>query len=59
MNQKIIDLVNEQSEDVGLCFDAQTASEAYLQRALRELHDAIEKAIPEININCDDCGIHK
>ena len=32
----------EQAEDEGLWFDAQTASEAYLQQALRELARAIE-----------------
>jgi hypothetical protein len=35
-------LVNEQAEDEGLWFRAQTAPEAYLQRALRQLHAAIE-----------------
>lgn len=36
-------LVDTQAEDEGLWFDAETAPEAYLQRALRELHDRCEK----------------
>lgn len=36
-------LVDRQAEDPGLWFEAQRASEAYLQRALRELHAAIER----------------
>ena len=39
---KIIELVNKQAEDEGLWFDAETASEAYLQKSLRELHRVIE-----------------
>lgn len=35
-------LVNAQAEDHGLWFAAQTASEAYLQQALRKLHAAVE-----------------
>jgi hypothetical protein len=35
-------LVNEQAEDEGLWFQADTATEAYLQQELRRLHDAIE-----------------
>ncbi len=35
-------LVNAQAEDYGLWFNAQTATEAYLQQALRELHKVIE-----------------
>jgi len=31
-----------QAEDPGLWFHAETATEAYLQRALRRLHAAIE-----------------
>ncbi len=37
-------IVDEQAEDVGLWFVAQTASEAYLQQELRRLHAAIEEA---------------
>lgn len=43
---KIQALVNQQAEDEGLWFDAQTAPEAYLQLALRKLH-AIIDALPE------------
>lgn len=35
-------LVNEQAEDEALWFDATGASEAYLQREIRKLHDAVE-----------------
>jgi hypothetical protein len=37
------DLVDEQAEDEGLWFVAQTAPEAYLQQELRRLHAAIEE----------------
>jgi hypothetical protein len=36
-------LVNEQAEDYGLWFIAQTAPEAYLQKELRRLHEVIER----------------
>lgn len=36
------DVVNEQADDEGLWFIAQTASEAYVQAALRRLHEVIE-----------------
>jgi len=36
-------LVKDQAEDEGLWFNAETASEAYLQQALRALHDAVER----------------
>lgn len=39
---KILELVDKQAQDEGLWFDAMTASEAYLQAALRELHRVIE-----------------
>jgi hypothetical protein len=39
-------LVDEQAEDEGLWFIAQTAPEAYLQQELRRLHAAIETATP-------------
>ena len=45
LNAKIAalqNLVNAQAEDEGLWFQAPTASEAYLQQALRELHALIE-----------------
>lgn len=35
-------LVDAQAEDLGLWFDATTAPEAYLQRALRLLHATVE-----------------
>ena len=35
-------LVNEQAEDEGLWFQAESATEAYLQQALRKLHEIIE-----------------
>ena len=35
-------LVDEQAEDAGLWFDAETVNEAYLQKELRRLHAAIE-----------------
>jgi hypothetical protein len=40
----ILALVDEQAEDDGLWFMAQTAPEAYLQQELRRLHAAIEEA---------------
>jgi hypothetical protein len=36
-------LVQEQAEDEGLWFIAQTAPEAYLQQALRRLHAEVEE----------------
>jgi hypothetical protein len=39
-------LVDAQAEDEGLWFFAETAAEAYLQAALRDLHEAVER--------CDD-----
>ena len=36
-------LVDEQAADAGLWFEAQTAPEAYVQDALRRLHQAIEE----------------
>jgi hypothetical protein len=35
-------LVDEQAEDDGLWFIAETCAEAYVQQALRRLHEAIE-----------------
>ncbi len=37
-------LVNDQAEDEGLWGKAETAMEAYIQAALRELHSAVERA---------------
>jgi hypothetical protein len=36
-------IINEQAEDEGLWFVAETAPEAYLQQELRRLHAAVEK----------------
>lgn len=36
------ELVEEQANDAGLWFDAETAPEAYVQRELRRLHSAVE-----------------
>lgn len=41
---KLRTLVDQQAEDDGLWFVAQTAAEAYLQQELRQLHTAIEEA---------------
>ena len=41
----IQDIVNEQAEDEGLWFEAETAPEAYVQRELRRLHEIIEREI--------------
>ena len=40
------DLVDRQAEDEWLWFAAQTAAEAYLQEALRNLHRAVESEQP-------------
>ena len=37
-----LEIVNQQAEDEGLWFEAQTAPEAYLQQELRRLHAAVE-----------------
>ena len=44
INQNILKLIAEQIEDEGLWFNAETAPEAYLQKALRRLHATIEIA---------------
>ena len=36
-------LVDEQAEDEGLWYDAETVAEAYAQAALRRLHAVIEE----------------
>ena len=41
---RALTLVHAQAEDEGLWFEATTATEAYLQAALRELHAAVESA---------------
>ncbi len=40
---KIRDFADEQAEDEGLWFEAQSAAEAYLQQELRRLHKVIEE----------------
>ena len=40
--KRALKLVEEQSEDEALWFNAVTIPEAYLQQALRELHAVIE-----------------
>lgn len=52
-------LVNEQAEDDGLWYEAETASEAYQQQELRRLHRTIEKeeqlpATPVENLTNED-----
>ena len=42
--QELRNIVNDQAEDEGIWFITQYASEAYLQLALRRLHEAIEYA---------------
>lgn len=42
MAENPLDVVKEQSEDEGLWFISETAPEAYLQEALRRLHEAVE-----------------
>jgi len=42
-----IEIVNEQAEDDGIWFIAETITEAYLQRELRRLHAAVEKDYAE------------
>ena len=38
------ELINEQANDEGLWFFAETATEEYLMQALRGLHDAVKQA---------------
>jgi hypothetical protein len=38
-----IEIVNEQAEDDGCWFIAETITEAYLQQELRRLHEAVER----------------
>lgn len=46
----IMKVVNEQANDDGIWFVAQTAGEAYLQQELRRLHEAIE------GVTTEECG---
>lgn len=43
----LLTLVNQQAEDEGLWFRAQTAPEGYLQQELRKLHAAVESGLAE------------
>lgn len=45
--EALLNLVDNQAEDEGLWFEAETASEAYLQQELRCLHMAIEDLEPD------------
>ena len=49
-------VVNEQAEDDGLWFIAETCAEAYLQHELRRLHAVIEGKTPE---QCAIEALHK
>ena len=55
-----IEIVNQQAEDDGLWFKAQTAPEAYLQQELRKLHKAVEemetRALADGWINAEQFG---
>ena len=52
MDEKAVKaLVDEQANDEGLWFEAETCAEAYLQQALRKLHAVIEGKPPE------DCAV--
>lgn len=44
--QTLVLFVDRQAEDPGLWFQAETATEAYLQHALRALHCEIENLLP-------------
>jgi hypothetical protein len=44
---KLQKLVDEQAEEEGLWFIAETAPEEVLQRALRKLHKAVENREPK------------
>ena len=41
----VLAVVEEQANDEGLWFDAETAPEVYLQWALRRLHEVIENEL--------------
>lgn len=51
---ELLKLVNEQAEDEGLWFNAETAPEAYLQAALGKLHAAVENTHPDNWISVDE-----
>ena len=59
MNKKWLALkkiVDEQAEDRGLWFEAETAPEGYLQQELRKLHAEIENATHTDGLKCEFCG---
>lgn len=41
----ILDKVHEQAEDIGLWCVAETSAESYIQQALRELHEVVERSL--------------
>ena len=48
MNPEVLKLVEEQANDEGLWFRAETLAEANVQAALRKLHAAIEGKSPMV-----------
>lgn len=40
---ELLAVIDDQAEDIGLWSPAQTSTEAYLQEALRKLHEEIER----------------
>jgi len=46
---ELAQLMDDQANDEGLWFIAETAPEAYIQRELRKLHDAVEKVLDQRN----------
>ena len=42
IKDELQELIDKQAEDEGLWFEVETASEDFLQEALRELHKAVE-----------------
>ena len=53
-------IVDEQAEDDGLWFKAETCAEAYVQQELRKLHAAVESHLTAIEgkteSRCPHCG---
>ena len=52
-NAAIQKFIDAQAEDEGLWFEAETISEAYVQRGLRGCHAYIEQVLQEVD---DECG---
>ncbi len=52
--EQLRQLVNQQAEDAGLWFLAETAPEAYLQQELRRLHAAVEGTRSNPNGSSDE-----